>query len=307
MKYIFITFFIFILASKNALGIESFIIVKVENSIITNVDIENEANYLMLINDNVKNLQKDKILNFAKKSLIREKIKENEINKTYQDNSESEYLNDIIKNFYQRFGLNNEKELSLFLKNRDLSIKEIRKKLDIETKWNGLIYNRYFNQLEINEKIIKQKVKNQIKEKSSLRIYNLSELLFNAQGKSKVEEKYNIIKKNIDSSNFENAVATHSQADSAQNLGDIGWVKENELSKKIQDTLIKLKVNEYTGPIIVPGGILILNINDMKIEKISINEEELYKKMIQYEKNRQLNNFSKIYFNKIKKNTPISE
>ena len=294
------------LISKNTSAVESYIAIKVENSIITNIDIENEANYLMLINDNIKNLKKNQILKFAKKSLVREKIKENETNRFYGD-TESKYLAKVLENFYKRFSLNSEDELTIFLKNKGLSVKEIKKKLDIETKWNGLIYNKFFDQIEINEKLIKIDIKKQIKNKSSLRTYDLSEILFNTQEKTEIKKKFNLIKKSIDSSNFENAVAIYSESDSAQNLGTIGWVKENQLSKNIRENLKKLKVNEYTGPMIVPGGILILNINDIKIEKIDINEKELYKKKLQYEQNRQLNNFSKIYFNKIKRNTLISE
>ena len=52
---------------------------------------------------------------------------------------------------------------------------------------------------------------------------------------------------------------------------------------------------------------MILQINDIKNTKIEINFEKEFKKLENYEKNNQLNQYSKIYFNKVKKGLEISE
>jgi peptidyl-prolyl cis-trans isomerase SurA len=63
-----------------------------------------------------------------------------------------------------------------------------------------------------------------------------------------------------------------------------------------------LKIGEISKPIILPTGILILKINNIKNTKIKIDMDAELKKAINYERNRQLSQFSKIYYNKVKKN-----
>ena len=94
--YIFIIFFFINTASS----IENRIILKIDNSIITNVDVINEAKYLQALNPKLQNLKKNKILEIAKNSLVREKIKEIEISKASTSSVKSEYLENIIKSIY---------------------------------------------------------------------------------------------------------------------------------------------------------------------------------------------------------------
>ena len=63
----------------------------------------------------------------------------------------------------------------------------------------------------------------------------------------------------------------------------------------------------FTKPIVLPAGFLILKINDVKNTKVEIDVEKELIKLKNYEKNNQLNQYSKIYYNKIKKNLEISE
>jgi len=86
----------------------------------------------------------------------------------------------------------------------------------------------------------------------------------------------------------------------------VGWVKENSISKKINNKLKKITKGEFTKPIQVPGGFLILYINDVR----SVENENMEKQLnliIREKTNNQLNQFSNIFFNKIKKNTEINE
>ena len=105
MKNIII-FILFLIVSNNATAIENKIIIKIENEIITTIDIENEKNYLKALNPNINDLENDRLNLISKNSLIREKIKENEILK-YVENIKlnEEFLNTLIKERYSRLNL----------------------------------------------------------------------------------------------------------------------------------------------------------------------------------------------------------
>ena len=87
----------------------------------------------------------------------------------------------------------------------------------------------------------------------------------------------------------------------------MGWVSENSLNEKIKMNLDKLDIGEITEPIIMPGSFLILKIEDIKLENKNLNQNIELKRLIDNEKNKQLKQFSNIYFNKIKKDYQINE
>ena len=68
-----------------------------------------------------------------------------------------------------------------------------------------------------------------------------------------------------------------------------------------------LKIGEITKPIILSNGILVLKIMNIKKSIIAIDVKSEFKKAINYERNRQLNQYSKIHYNKIKKNLDFNE
>ena len=120
--------------------------------------------------------------------------------------------------------------------------------------------------------------------------------------KTKNEDKKNEVVKSINEIGFENSAATYSFSESAKIGGDIGWINENSLNNNIRKNISSLKVGEFTKPIILSNGILILKLINIKNSTTTIDIENELKKAINYERNRQLNQYSKIYYNKIKKN-----
>jgi peptidyl-prolyl cis-trans isomerase SurA len=137
--------------------------------------------------------------------------------------------------------------------------------------------------------------------------YLLSEIFFNEKNTENLTNKYNQINESIIEIGFENTANKYSQSDSARNGGNIGWVKESQLSEVIKKQIINLKIGENSEIITLPGGFLIIKVNEIKKEKVEKNFEKELKKFILYEKNRQLNQFSIIYFNRIKQNAEYSE
>jgi peptidyl-prolyl cis-trans isomerase SurA len=284
----------------------SFIVLKINNQIITNIDLKKEKNYLIALNNELKKLKQSEIEKIAKESLIREKIKENEVNR-YGLDADTEYVNQIIKKFISRLNLETEQQFNEYLKNFDLTNTDVRKKINIETSWNGLIYKVYGDQIIINKDKIEKKIRKNKKNKKIQKQYRLSEIVFEIDSGQSVNKKYEIIKKEIIKLGFKNAANKFSISDTAKFGGETGWIDEDQLSDNIRNKIKVIKVGEYTHPINIVGGQLILKLEETKIINKVINYEDLINQALNYERNKQLEQFSKIYFNKIKINSIIDE
>ncbi len=308
MKYFFFLIIFFNFFYSNYIySFESYVVLKVNNKIITNIDIDNEYRYLIALNTNLQNIEKKKVMNIAKNSILREKIKEDELSKYFDLNKENKYIENILKNFYQKLGMKDEKEFKSYLSKYNLSFDEVKQKISIEAAWNDLIYKKYVSKLEIDEIKIKKKINELLLKEKESDIYLISEILFNAENYEDVKKKYKLIEKSILDSGFKSAANLHSVSSSAKLGGQVGWVNEAQLSEIIKKEILKLKIGEYTKTITRPGGFLIIRLDDKKKQTKYLNFDEEFKKQIAYEKNAQLDQYSKIYFKKIKKNSTISE
>ena len=308
MKYFFFLIILFsIISNKSIYSSEVYVVSKVNNIIITNVDVENEYRYLIALNNDLKNIDKKKIMKLAKDSIIREKIKETELKNHFDLNKENKYIDRILVNFYKALDLKNEKEFINYLLNYDLLFDEVKKKIVIEAAWNDLIYTKYIDKIQIDEQKIKKKINKLISDKKRQNVYLLSEILYNENNAENNENKYKLIKKSIAEIGFKNTANIHSISDTAKLGGQIGWINESQLSKIIKKKTAKLKIGEYTEPITIPGGMLIINLDNIKTQEENLDFDVEFNKQIIFEKNTQLNQFSKIYYNKISKNSNISE
>ena len=289
---------------------ENFIVLKVNNNVITKIDVDNEYNYLIALNSNLKKLDKEKLYKLSKDSIIREKIKKDEIEKYIGiDNFDNENFETIFKNFYNNLGLNNEKDFEKYLSNYNLSFSDVKQKIFIEISWNNLIYNKFINQIQINKNLIKKQIETKKKQNKSITNYLLSEILFEVNDNENYEDKISEILENIRDIGFEATANIYSIADSAKLGGKLGWIDGDQVSKNIIQDLKILNQGDLTKPISVPGGFLILKLNDKKEIKAKVNFDVKIEtqKAIQYQTNKQLDKFSKVYFSRIKKNSFISE
>ena len=300
--FLILLFSLFFNSQINA--IENKIILKIDDKIITSVDIENEEKYLKVLNPKLKNLDKNTIFEVAKKSLVRENIKMIETSNYQLQNFNEEYLENIMKNIYEGIGIRSMKEFLDYIANYNIKIETIKKKLEIEAKWNQLIYRKFYSKLKIDKKKIKDDIKLSKKFTSS---YFLYEILFSAKKSDEAKDKYNNIIKSIKKEGFENAASIFSLSASGKTGGQLGWINERSLSKKILNEISKIEKNEITKPIIIPGGFLILYVKDIKKEEKKIDIEKEFALMVKYLQNQQLNQYSNIYYNKIKKDLEINE
>jgi len=292
---------LFFLMLSHAQSIETKIIHNIQNEIITNIDIKNEFKYLVALNNSLKKLDKEKILSISNESIIREKIKKIEILKNFKEIKINEdYSSILIKNIYSRLNLNSLNEFEKYLKDYSLTINDIKTKTTIDALWNELIIQKYGTKININ----KSKIEEEILKNSKIQTkeYQLSEIIFEVTSKEEIKKKYNEVVKSIDKEGFENSAAIFSFSESAKIGGDIGWINENSLNDNIKKNIKNLKNGQITKPIVLSNGILILKLVDTKNSESTINVKNELKKAINYERNRQLNQYSKIYYNKIKKN-----
>ena len=302
IKILLLYFFIFI--SNNLYAVENKILFKINNEIITTIDIFNEIKYLKLINSNLQNLSQKNLYEVAKNSLIRENIKKiellkNNISLTFEEST----VDKIKKNFANQLEINSIEELEIILKKLELNENDITEKLIIENVWNSFIVKKFINEVKIDE----EKIKKEISKKNYQNEYNLSEIVFELDNNENVNTKYNSIKNKIEEESFEDVATMVSISETSKTGGKLGWIKESSLSKKIKNELDIIKPQDITRPLVIPGGILILKINKIRKIKKEVNIKNEMQSIIRNKTNEQLNQFSILYFNKIKKNVLINE
>jgi len=295
-----------IISFKPSTAENFYIVYKVNNEIITNSDIEKEYRYLVSLNNQLKNLEKQKIIELSKESALREKIKKIELIKYFDLKTINIDIDNYLENFYRNLNIKNKKEFEEYLQSNNISLNYVRKKIEIEILWNQLIYDRYIGQINIDTNQLKEKVKKLISTKKQKK-YSLSEILFDIENNSNFEKKLENINQSINEIGFKNTANIYSISDSSKFGGKIGWIEEQKLSTKILEQLKALEVGQYTSPVQVGSSFLILKIEEIKYENAIINEDEELNKMIQFETSKQLDQFSKIFYEKIKINSFINE
>lgn len=301
----FLIIFIFHL-SFSSQAKENKILLSINQEIITTVDLLNEINYLRLLNEEVKNLDNKTLIEIAKNSLIKNTIKKIELQKNIKEiKLKDQYLDKLIRNMYLKIGLENENDFETTLKENNINIEEIREKISIEIIWNQLIYKKFINQIKIDKEKIKRSLSN--KNIQYQKKYLLSEIVFEVKENENLDDKTKIIEDNIKNNGFKNTALLFSIADTSKLGGSLGWINENSISKKIKQELSRLKIGQQTNAILIPGGFIILNVDNISEEKKEINFEDELNRIINDKTNEQLTQFSNIYFNKVKKNFTINE
>jgi len=304
IRFIFFTFMI-ILHSKFTLAIENKILFKVDEELITSIDIYNQTKYLENLNKEIKSLDNKDIFEISKNSIIREKVKKIELLKNISELVvEEEILNSFIKVNFGSKGINNLNDYKNFVLGLNLDFNIMKEKLIIEILWNNLIFRKFSSKIKINKEDLKKEIQ---KNDNKIISYNLNEIMFGAKNKSEIIDNYQMIKENIEKQGFNKTALIYSTAKSADASGKLGWINENSLNKKILDELKKLKKGEYSQPIITPGGFLILMIEDIKEVEKKIDLEKELNLLIRLKTNQQLNQFSSMYFSRVKKDLSINE
>ena len=291
---------------NSVLGLENRILFKVNNEIITTIDILNESNYLKALNKNAQSLDEKTLIEISKNSIIREIIKKDTVNvELINTDIEEDLLNNALRNIYQNLNLNSNDEFAKFLNNYDLNLDYIKNKISIEILWNRLIVSKFRSKIFIDQNNVEQQLK-EIQTAGTKQL-SLSEIYFTANNLEELNNKFNQIKNDIENSSFDKAALIHSKSNSASQNGDIGWINENSLNPNIKSILMDIKIGEFTQPITVPGGYLVLKLKEQRIVENKIDLDKERENLIRSLTNQQFNQFSNIYYKRIEKDSIIDE
>ena len=305
LKIVFLFLFISFFNVKDLSSIENKILFKVDNEIITTIDIHEEIKFLKTFSPETNRLSEEELYEISKNSIIRDKIKKIEImNYVEEIKVEDKFLLNLIKNKYSRKGIDTLENFENYLKSNNLNTQIIREKLSIELIWNDIIYQKF------NEKIIVDKVKIkkeilQTPQKEMQKELLLSEIVFDVENKADYENKYQEILQNIIKNGFKKTALIFSNSDTASNGGLIGWVKEDNLNKTIKEIVSKLKLGEFSKPIRTSSGFIIILVEDEKKSESKFNLDDKVEEIVRFKINNQLSQFSSMYLNKIKKDLTI--
>ena len=302
---ILFAYLLFFNFKNEAFSIENKILFKIENEIITSIDISNQSKYLIALNNKINELTKDQIFEISKKSLIREKIKENELKNNFKEiKLDKKFLNQIILSTYTKLNFGNINEFKQHISNHSVTLEDIEKKISVDILWNQLIYSKFSNQIKINKNEIKEELS---KKKSFSKSYLLSEIVFKAANDQDLKLKIEMINKSINELGFENAALTHSISNSSNLGGKLGWINENSLNEEIKKKIISLKKGEFSEPFSLPNGYMILKLENLKEIENTFNLEKEVENIYNSKINQQLFIYSNIYLDKISKNLLINE
>ena len=279
---------------------------KINNEIVTTYDIEQEKNYLLALNPKLRKIDEIQLTKIAKKSLTKEIIRKIEVLKYKELKLENPQIENVLDNLIRNLDFQNENEFKKYLQTYEISIKDLKKKIEIENEWKNMIYSKYQNSVNIDKEKLILKINNSNKNNFIFE-YNLSEIVFTIKNNITYQDDLKKIEDSIKNNGFENTANLFSISDSSNVGGKIGWVAEKNLSIQINNELENLKINEYSSPIKLGNNILLLKINDTRKLSNKINKEAELDKMIFVETSKQLEKFSNIFYNKIKLNTKISE
>ena len=299
-------FIIFIVFSNSELDAKIEIRYKVGNEIITNIDVSNEKDYLTFLRPNLNNLANNELLKISEDSLIRDLIKKKEINSVFKDVNNKTIIKEIEKTLFRFKNVKTKSEFLNLLKDTNIEYEKIVEKMKYEALWNELIFQKYNSLIKIDENKLKLELKAKISNNIKFE-YNISELLFEVEKNENLNKKYDEILNFIKLNDFKTAASKYSIANSANIGGEIGWIKETLLSKNLNSLIGNLKKSEITNPIKYPTGYLLIKLNGKKEIKQSINLDKELKELINFEKNKQLNQFSLLFYKKLKQNTKINE
>ena len=304
-RFLIFLVFIFFIFNTNSNSLENKILIKIENQIITSLDVNNEYKYLVALNPSLKNSNKEDVIKLSKRSILQEKIKKIEIDKNFNNPKITQkFLEQILQNIYSKIGLDSLNDFKEYLIKNNIDFENVKNKLEVETLWNELIFIKFSSKVKINENNLREKINNNSK---FLKSYLLSEISFEVSNLKNLEDKFIEISNVIKNKGFDFAALKYSVSPTSSLGGKLDWINENSLNKNIKLAISNLEINDFTKPITVPGGFLILQVNNIKNTKIEIDVEKELNKLKNYEKNNQLNQYSNIYFNKVKKDLEISE
>ena len=277
----------------------------VGNKAITKSDIVNEIKMILILSN--KSFSEDKrkeLQQIAIKSIVKKNIKKIEIERNnYLEFNKQDLRKELLR-LANNINIDLEKLKNIFLSN-ELDFSILEDQIKTELLWNSLIFQLYKNRISINLVEIDEQLK-LIQDKKEIEEYLISEIVINPVTKDKLESVIEKLKNRIKVEGFESVAASSSISDSATRSGDLGWINENIISKKLLSVIANTPVGNISEPILLPNGILIFKIRDKKIIEKKINMEEVKNQLVNTEKERILNMHSSSHYSSLRRSISIN-
>ena len=303
-KIIFLVLLSLICLEKGNTEISDSLFITVGNKPITRSDIVNEIKIrLILNNESYSEDRRDQLQEMAVSTIIKRNIKQialdrNNFFKFNQEDLEKELI---------RLANNINVDLDT-LKNictsNELDFSIIEDQIKVELYWNSLIFEMYKDRLSVNPDEIDEELKS-LQSKKKINEYLISEIVIKSIDKNKLESEVEELKNKIKIEGFESVAKSSGISESAIKGGDLGWLNENIISKKIKKTIVNTPVGSLSDPILLPEGILIFKVRDKREVENNLSLEETKNQLVYSEKIRMLNIHSLSHYDKLKRSVSI--
>ena len=302
LNYLFILFFLF-QTSQAFAKISNSIIITVGNLPITHLDLVKEMRLVSIISKNkIDNSNKEQIKNIAAKSLIKRKIKEIEINKYRIKSYNKNDLEKLIKKTSINLGTN-EDGLRKIMNSNSVNFEYLKRKFEIDLKWNTLIFELYKNKVVLNMSEVEEKINSEIQKIDANREFLLYEIAINLP-EGDLQPTVKKIMDNIKMEGFENTAKKFSISESAEQGGNVGWINEKKLSKEIYENVRNLNTSEIGKPLVLENTVLIIKKMGEKVYEKNI--EKVKNNIVRIEKDKKLKMFSNSHYSNLERITQIN-
>ena len=302
LNCLFILFFLF-QTSQAFAKISNSIIITVGNLPITHLDLVKEMRLVSIISNNkIDNSNKEQIKNIAAKSLIKRKIKEIEINKYRIKSYNKNDLEKLIKKTSINLGTN-EDGLRKIMNSNSVNFEYLKRKFEIDLKWNTLIFELYKNKVVLNMSEVEEKINSEIQKIDANREFLLYEIAVNLP-EGDLQPIVKKIMDNIKMEGFENTAKKFSISESAEQGGNVGWINEKKLSKEIYENVRNLNTSEIGKPLVLENTVLIIKKMGEKVYEKNI--EKVKNNIVRIEKDKKLKMFSNSHYSNLERITQIN-
>lgn len=284
------------------------IILSVEDQIISSYELKNKIKTILFFSgQQLEQANIDRSKNLALKQLIDYKLKKNQVIRFNIQNENSKKTQEYLKKLSLKYqtDING---LKIIFKDNDLDYDMYLDEMNTEFNWQALIFNKFKDQIIIDEKEIDIELNNFIESQEDLEEYKLAEIEIALKNNSEDRKTILEINDQIKLIGFKDAAIKYSMSSSSLSGGDIGWISSKSLSEEILSIINKMKINDISKPIIQTNTATIIKLIDKKTSNISdINLDQLKQQIIKNKKNNLLNVYSNNYLSKIKNNVLIEE
>jgi len=303
-KILIVTLILVISLAKGNAEIKDGLFLTVGSKAITKSDIVNEIKIILILNNmGYSEDKREALQQMAVKSAIKNSIKKIEIGKyDFLEFSKTDFDNELNR-LANRINMDVDTLKNICLSN-ELDFSIIEDQIKTELLWNSLIFDLYKNRVSINLEEIDEQLKTS-QNKKVFEEYLISEIVVKSVEKEKIESKIKEIKNIIEIDGFEKTAMNLSISQSALKGGDLGWLNENEISKKFKSIIFNTPIGNLSEPILLNEGILFFKVRDKrKIEK-KINLEELKDELVNTEKTKILSMYSMSHYDNIRRSISI--